>query len=95
MARLYDQVKELLEKYPSMRDSDRILVWNVWGFQGYVKSGSISRSDFFKAANTESIRRVRQKIQEKFPALRSSKEVQKMKDEKEKEKGTFVYREDL
>jgi hypothetical protein len=91
--KLYDVVLKLLIDYPKLRDSDRLLIWNVWGVLGYLHEGKISRSSFMLGPHTESIRRVRQKIQEKYPDLGSSDSVQSAKDEKEDEKGTFVYRE--
>jgi hypothetical protein len=91
--KLYDSVKDLLMKYPKLRDSDRLLIWNVWGMGGYVKQGAITKEDFLRAPHTESIRRVRQKIQEQHPELQSSEEVRFAKKEKEKKKGNFVYQE--
>lgn len=91
--KLYDCVKDLLMKYPKLRDSDRLLIWNVYGIGGYIKNGTISREDFLRAPHTESIRRVRQKIQEQHPQLQSSLAVHQAKKEKEKQKGNFVYQE--
>lgn len=93
--KLYDRVKKLLEDYPKLRDSDRLLIWNVWGMEGLVHDGVITKENFLKAPHTESIRRVRQKIQEQHPNLQSSPEVQKAKKTKEKKKGNFVYKEEV
>lgn len=93
----YDLVKELLEKYPALRDSDRLLIWNVWGKLGFLNSDYgatvIEKSMFMKAPHPETIRRSRADIQRRFPELRSSKAIQKMKNEKAAEKGTHIYRE--
>ena len=99
--KLYDTVKEMLEKYPPLRDSDRLLIWNIWGKQGkLIRSNdpaltSISKQEFMLAASPESIRRCRQKIQENFPELRASENIQKEKDAIANQKGTHVYREEL
>lgn len=93
--KLYDTVKEMLEKYPKLRDDDKLLIWNVWGVTGLIKNGSIAREDFLQAPHTESIRRVRQKIQEKHPHLAPSVLVESARKTKERQKGTFVYREKI
>jgi hypothetical protein len=96
--KLYDLIKQLLTDYPQMRDSDKVLIWEVWGRLGFVTRdlywGSVLTSEkFWDATSPESIRRCRQKIQEKHPELRSSKKVQEAKDRKEATKSTFIYRE--
>lgn len=89
----YELVLDLLTKYPALRDSDKKLIWSVWIKEGKVVGGKISMEDFLKTTSTESIRRSRQKVQEEHPELCSSPLVQEMKDAKEEDKGTFVYRE--
>ena len=91
----YDLVRELLTKYPALRDSDRKLIWSVWIKQGKVIGGKIALDDFMNATSTESIRRSRQKIQEEHPELCSSPFVQAAKNAKEEEKGTFIYRDSV
>lgn len=97
--KLYTVVKDLLEKYPPLRDSDRHLIWCVWGLSGSLNTSSdpmltsISKRSFMTATSPESIRRCRQKIQETHPELRSSKEAQQEKDLLANQKGTHVYRE--
>lgn len=95
--KIYDIVKDLLIKYPEMRGNDRLLIWNVWGKKGLLsKHGDfnfISRGNFLASPSTESIRRCRQKIQERYPELRASKKVQEYRKEIEKQKGTHIYRE--
>ena len=102
MIKTYDLIKELLTDYPELRDSDKKLMWRVWNELGFIlRDGRewipdfINKDDFMKAPSTETIRRCRQKIQELHPELRSSKEVQKMKDKKEASKSTFVYRDEV
>jgi hypothetical protein len=90
---IYDLVKELLTLKPALRDSDRKLIWSVWITENKIVGGKISLEDFSTATSTESIRRARQKVQEEHPELCSSPLIQKIKDDKEEDKGTFVYRE--
>lgn len=98
--KLYDTVKELLVRYPQLRNSDKLLVWNVWGKLGFITQtthveGIILREDFLKAPPIESITRCRRKIQERYPTLQASQPVERARREKEKAKGTFVYNEDV
>ena len=97
--KLYDLIKQLLTDHEYLRDSDKKLIWRVWGELGYRNAGygemltCIFEDDFMRAPSTESIRRCRQKIQEKHPELRGSEKVRKARAEKAEEKGTWVYRE--
>jgi len=97
MVKLYDAVKEMLELYPSLRDSDRKLIWNLWNKKGILDGEgtktSISFDNFMAAPHPESIRRVRQKIQEAYPELASNNSVQEAKKSKEAWGGNFVYQE--
>jgi hypothetical protein len=92
--KLYDVVKRLLLQNPRFRDSDRLLIWAVWMELKFAGSAGITYESFMLAPHTESIRRVRQKIQEQYPLLGSSVGVKRAKLEKQKTKGTWVYRED-
>jgi len=104
--KLYDRVLALLREYPVLRDSDKKLIWAVWTKQnlvqeidgvGIVQTGApikvIEKHAFYSAPTPESITRARRKIQELHPELRSSAAVQEQKDEKERQKGTFIFRE--
>ena len=83
MKQVKDRVKSLLEKYPHLRDSDNKLIANIWN-QDLLKMGlrpkDISGNSLLtyystdKLTNAETIRRVRQKIQEENPELRGSVE---------------------
>lgn len=73
-------VKAILEGSPEARDSDRLLILKVWGDQKpELRSKGFSFIEFSHAflkkelASTESIRRIRQKIQEECVHLRGSK----------------------
>lgn len=98
--KLYDTVKQLLTVYPQLRNSDKKLLWAVWTMKGLVKVNlegvkSISRESFYKAPSSESVTRARRKIQEEFPHLQATQEVQESREEKQLTKGTFVYRENV
>jgi len=99
--KIYFVVKNLLKQEPKTRDSDRLLIWKVWEKCGYTRfeddpsDDLIYRSDFLKAPHTESIRRLRQKLQAYYPELRSSKKVQESKNTKEKMAGNFIYQEKI
>lgn len=91
---IYDLVKSLLETYPKLRDSDKLLLWNVWGELGYIYEGTLSRQDFLLAPTPETITRCRRKIQELHPELQSSPEVKQAKKSKEDTRGTYIFREE-
>lgn len=92
---LYDKVKELLIKYPELRNSDRKLLWATWYVLGLVTDGVIAKDNFYKAPSSESITRARRKVQENNPELQASEKVKKERIIKQNSKGTFVYREQL
>lgn len=71
------KVKYLLIKYPHLRDSDNKLIANIWHEQiGKDKAIEFTAFDFLSSFSNgnlispESIRRIRQKIQEQNPELR-------------------------
>ena len=81
MSLVKDRVKALLEKHPHLRDSDNKLIATIWKFD-LLKEGvndKIETINFFlmwyakgQLTNAETIRRVRQKIQEENPDLRGT-----------------------
>lgn len=95
--KIYDLIKQLLTIDPKLRDSDHLLIWDIWKLEGrvVVVSGQeyITKERYMDSTHFESIRRTRQKVQEHFPALQSSPAVLAKKHIKQKEKGTFVFRE--
>ena len=93
--KLYTVVKKILEDLPQARNSDRVLSWIIWEQSGLIFEEHITKSDFLHASSSESIGRVRRKIQEYYPHLRSIREVQVGKDKKEQTKGNFVYQEKI
>lgn len=77
MVSIKDKVKVLLIKFPHLKDNDNKLLAYFWFYQageGEIKSSSAQ--DFLRKlsdgqlATSESIRRVRQKLQEEHPELR-------------------------
>jgi len=69
------KVKFLLETYPDTKESDNTLIKHIWSEQ-CEKLNICTTNDFFKHLtlgtfiNYESVRRVRQKLQETYPELR-------------------------
>ena len=67
----------ILSDIPQTRDYDRLLVWEFWKRQGIEKKincrSYISKRDFMNIATSyDYITRIRRKIQEDTPSLRSS-----------------------
>lgn len=97
--KIYDLVYKLLVNEPELRNSDKKLMWQVWKTMGFVVAGEIEYVpyNYFmskKIPHFESIRRSRQKVQELNPELGPVKSVAKARKEKEKQKGTWIFRED-
>lgn len=74
---IQNTVKKILEKHPEARDNDRLLMLKVWCEQN--KNLRYSEFTFYRFAlqfkegtyaDPESIRRSRQKLQEKYANLR-------------------------
>ena len=81
MSLVKDRVKALLVTYPHLRDSDNKLIATIWRselFHKGVRAKGITAEDFLfiysegKISNAETIRRVRQKLQEENPDLRGT-----------------------
>lgn len=74
-----EKVEMLLIKYPQLKDNDNRLIAFFWYNQIGKKINDISGYDFLKyfsngnLTNPETIRRIRQKLQEKNPGLRGEK----------------------
>ena len=88
---LYDFIRNALGDDPSLRDSDKKLMWRVWQEQGLATSSYITYEQFIAAELPENVRRTRQKVQEDHKELASSKSVAFARKRKEKLKGMFVY----
>jgi hypothetical protein len=95
---VYDLVMSLLESYPILRDSDKLLLWNVWGELGLLSSlestTCLTKEAFLKAPTPETITRCRRKIQELHPELGPSVNVKKARAEKAETGGNFIFREE-
>ena len=79
-------VESLLRKYPWLRENDRKLYLAVLWKRGYDLNVSIT--NFFNDnsyPSTETVRRTRQKLQERFPELRPEGEVKAMREQAERE----------
>ncbi len=81
MSLVKDRVKALLVKSPHLRDSDNRLIATMWYFDLLNKkldSNLITANEFLdlyaneRLTNSETIRRVRQKIQEENPELKGT-----------------------
>lgn len=92
--KLYDKVKDLLTKYPALRDSDKKLTWSVWMRELNMNNNdSLTYDKYLQATSFETISRCRRKIQERHPELRGSDWVNRAKKSKQATKGTFIYQE--
>jgi len=83
-----DVVERLLFEQPATRDNDRLLMFKVWAEQNPSLRNPFYRlfkfaDDFIKGRyyDPESIRRSRQKAQEKYPELRGEKYWERHKEE--------------
>jgi len=81
MSLVKDRVKALLVRHPHLRNSDNKLIATIWQ-SDLIKMGLVSMDitayeflklySFEELSNAETIRRVRQKIQEENPELRGT-----------------------
>ncbi len=88
----YLLIKSLLTKYPETRNSDKLLQWKIWDAQGALVNNCLTYNNWMhKAKLSETIRRTRQKIQERHPELRADKETEAKREAKEATKGTWIF----
>jgi len=92
--KLYDRCSWILENHKETRNSDKILIWDVFNETGVILDGQIDYDSWMSAPSTESIRRCRQKIQETHPELRADKKVQEFREKKQENFPSWVFRED-
>lgn len=78
--RVTDKVETLLKTNEAMRSDDRLLILTVWELCGFYLTPE-QREKFWSLPSAESIRRVRQKLQENgnYPAKDSVKKQRKWK----------------
>lgn len=89
--KIYDLVKKLLTEDPHTRNSDRLLLWKFWEYEGYVDGGAITYASFVNTTAAESITRARREVQEHHPELQASQEVQKARNEKQTKSPLFIF----
>jgi hypothetical protein len=74
--KIKDRIQVLLERYPHLRDDDHKLIANVWhqelNYLNIPQQETLSAIAENKLSNPESIRRSRQGLQQKYPALRGA-----------------------
>lgn len=93
---LSKKVEEILRDYPLAREDDRYLITAVY-IRGYGVRPNAGFKEVMKDYTLppfESIRRARQKIQETNPALRGSKEIEKIRMDLQEEYIAFARGED-
>lgn len=82
-----ERIRELLLTHPVLRDDDLRLIANMWGQE--VDTHNLPLADFLRMfaggaiTSPESIRRVRQKLQETFPELRGKRWEERQKRHEE------------
>lgn len=93
--KLYDRVLKILTENKMARNSDKVLIWEVFSETGTVNNGVIDFDKWMNSISTESVRRCRQKIQELHPELQADNVIQTYRKGIEKQKGTHVFRETI
>jgi hypothetical protein len=95
MSLIKDRVKALLKLHPHLRDKDNRLIATIWKFDLFkmgLTADDITGKQFMsfyaegKLTNAETIRRVRQKIQEENPELRGTAYSERQKQAEEVKK---------
>jgi hypothetical protein len=90
---VYEIVKYLLTTFPETRDSDKKLLLHYYKGKKVIVDGVFNEALFMTAVPEESITRARRKIQEKYPYLSASPEIEQQRMFKAEQRGTFIYRE--
>lgn len=93
MTKLYDRCLDILKRDPLARNSDKVLIWEVFKETYTVKDGRIDFDAWMNSVSTESVRRCRQKIQETHQELQADNVIQTYRKGIQKQKGTHIYRE--
>jgi len=93
--KLYDLVQQLLYNDPTLRGSDKRLMWQVWSRLGYVLFDGLAYTHFIdkNCPTPESVTRCRRKIQELHPELQAANSTRRARADKAEQKGTHIYRE--
>jgi predicted HAD superfamily hydrolase len=75
--KLYDRCLDILKRNQQARNSDKVLIWEVFRETGTLMDGQVITKDgWMGSVSTESIRRCRQKIQETHPELQADNVIQ-------------------
>jgi len=81
---LTDQVEEVLQDKPPMRNSDKMLTWAVW--QRFYGTGyAITRDQFMDLPSEDNVKRIRAKFNSEMLYLPTSQEVAEARGIKGKE----------
>lgn len=93
--KLYLIVKDLLQDR-EMRNSDKKLLWAVWEELG-LATDVITKEAFLSKGCpvSESVTRVRRKLQENHPELQADELILKERQKKASKKGFHVYHEEV
>ena len=95
--KIYDLIKRMLEINPSLRDSDKRLIFEIWKYEGlteYTKPTgeiSITFGNFMKATTPETITRARRQVQESNPHLQAKERVKQARSERAKKGHQIVF----
>jgi hypothetical protein len=84
--KIYDIVKQILERNDNTRSSDKYLIWSVFRRLGYVSMTEdgdeyVKKEDFMECPSFESITRARRKVQENHPELQAVEEVRQKREQ--------------
>jgi len=88
---IYLRVKNILSKYESTRNSDKLLIWYLANEEGKIEDDKLGFNNFMELPSFESITRARRKIQEMTPQLRANEFVTEERRKKERVQGRFIY----
>lgn len=88
--RVKDKVERVLQYKPETRDNDKLLMLYVWQMEG-LKFSKSQLEAFKKASSPESIRRMRQKLQENGKYKASEAVEKKRFDLYQKTRQTIPY----
>lgn len=92
----YNLIKQLLIKFPELRNNDKLLHWKVFEVQGLLVNNCLPMNAFiYKAKSTETIRRTRQMVQAKCPELQANAKIKDQREDIKKSKGTWVFRDNV
>jgi hypothetical protein len=104
--KLYDTIKRILTIYPQTRNSDKLLISEVFRSTGAIHPVTYFGQEYEavflnqlisgKLPSYESITRARRKVQEVCPELQAtSEQVRSVRHQKQSTRGTFIYREEI